>query len=93
MREQVPAVTVTNLKEDTANAPHIHLVGVIAICEEALRRSVPACGDVLCIRLLGVDPATTAKICQLQALINDQNVFWLDVPAPAKARLSTNRKV
>lgn len=69
-----------NLKEDTSNAPHVHLVSVVAVCEQALWRPVPAGGDVLGIGLLRVDAPTAAKVRQLETLINDQDVFWLDVP-------------
>lgn len=79
------ASTVHYLKEDASNAPHVHLVRVVAICEQALRSSVPAGGDVLRIGLLGVDAPTAAKVCQLQALINDEDVFWLDVPVNMQA--------
>lgn len=47
-----------DLKEDTTGAPHVHLKAVVAVSEEALWGSVPACGDVLCVRGLGVDTAT-----------------------------------
>ena len=69
-----------HLKEDTSNAPHVHLVGVVTIGEQALWRSVPAGGDVFGVWLLRIDASTAAKVCQLQALINDQDVFWLDIP-------------
>lgn len=77
-----------DLEEDTADAPHVHLVRVIAVCEQALWRSVPSSGDVLSVGLLGVDAPAAAKICQLKALINDQNVFWLDVPVNKHCWLS-----
>lgn len=47
-----------DLKEDTTGAPHVHLKAVVAVSEEALRGSVPACGDILCVRGLGVHAAT-----------------------------------
>jgi hypothetical protein len=31
-----------NLKHDTAHTPHVHLVVVVAISQQALRRPVPA---------------------------------------------------
>ena len=55
-------------------------MSVVAVGEQALWRSVPAGGDVLGVRLLGVDAPTAAKVRQLQTLIDDQDVFWLDVP-------------
>lgn len=33
-----------NLKHDTAHAPHVHLVVVVTISQQALRRTVPAAG-------------------------------------------------
>lgn len=47
-----------DLKEDTTGAPHVHLKAVVAVSEEALWGSVPARGDVLCVRGLGVHTAT-----------------------------------
>lgn len=74
--------SVAYLKEHATNSPHVHLVSVVAICQQALWGSVPAGGDVLCVRLLGVDAPTAAKVCQLQTLVYDQDVLRLDVPAP-----------
>lgn len=81
MHNAVSHVVMTDLKEDTANPPHVHLVSVVAIGEKALRGSVPAGGNVLGVGLLGVDASTAAKVRQLQTLIYDQDVFRLDVPA------------
>jgi hypothetical protein len=39
----------------------------------------PACGDIFCVRLLGVDATTAAKVCQLKVIIHNEDVFWLDV--------------
>lgn len=58
-----------DLIEDTACAPHVHLKAVVAVSQEALRGSVPACGDVLRVRGLGVHAATRAKVPELQAVM------------------------
>ena len=71
------------LKEDAANTPHVHLMCVVAICQQALWRSVPPGGDVLSVWLLGVDATAATKVCQLQTLINDQDVLRLDIPVNA----------
>lgn len=47
-----------DLKEDTAGAPDVHLQAVVAVGEEALRGSVPARGDVLCVGGLRVHAPT-----------------------------------
>jgi hypothetical protein len=54
-----------DLEEDAADAPHVHLVRVVAVREQALGRAVPARGDVLRVRLLRVDAATAAEVRQL----------------------------
>ena len=51
-----------DLVEHTACTPQIHLGGVEAVGEEALRGAVPARGDVLGIRLLGVDAPAGPKV-------------------------------
>jgi hypothetical protein len=35
-----------DLKEDTADTPHVHLEGIVAVGQQALWRSVPPRGDV-----------------------------------------------
>ena len=37
-----------NFEEDTADSPYIHLVAVVSVGHEALRRSIPSRGNVLC---------------------------------------------
>lgn len=46
-----------DLIENTTCAPHVHLKAVVAVCQEALWSSIPAGGDVLCVRGLGVHTA------------------------------------
>lgn len=58
-----------DLIEDTTCAPHVHLEAVVAVGQEALRRSVPAGGDVLCVRRLGVHTPARAKVAELQAVV------------------------
>ena len=47
-----------HLEEDAPEAPEIHLVVIVPIREEALRRPVSAGRNILGVRLLGVDPST-----------------------------------
>lgn len=68
-----------DLIEDTTSAPHVHLQAVVAVSEEALWGSVPACGDVLGVGGLGVNTATRAKVAKLQTILFDENVFWLHI--------------
>lgn len=58
-----------DFKEDTAGAPNVHLEAVIPVSEQALWGSVPACGDVLCVRGLRVHAPTRAKIAKLQNVL------------------------
>lgn len=58
-----------DLIEDTTSAPHVHLQAVVAVSEEALWGSVPACGDVLGVGGLGVNTATRAKVAKLQTIL------------------------
>ena len=43
-----------NLKHDAADSPQVHFEVVVAVGHQALRSSVPAGGDVLSVRVLGV---------------------------------------
>lgn len=51
-----------DLVEHTARAPQVHFVGVEAIGEETLWGAVPAGGNVLCVRLLGIDAPAGPKV-------------------------------
>lgn len=58
-----------DLIEHAARAPQVHLVCVEAIGEETLRGPVPAGGDVLCVRLLGIDTPAGPKVPQFQDIL------------------------
>ena len=60
-----------DFKEDTSHTPQVHLVAVVAVCQQALRRPVPSRTDVLSVRLLAINASTTAKVGQLHAIIHD----------------------
>ena len=81
-----------HFKEDAAHTPHVHLLSVVTICQEALRGAIPPRGDVLCVRLLAVDPPAAAKVCQLEALIDNQDVLRLDVPEGRKGFCKCDRR-
>ena len=68
-----------NFEEDAANAPEVHLVAVVPISEQALGCAVPACRDVLCVRLLRVDTTTGAEVSQLHVVLHEEDVLRLDV--------------
>mmetsp|Transcript_103958 Transcript_103958/g.238005 ORF Transcript_103958/g.238005 Transcript_103958/m.238005 type:complete len:242 (-) Transcript_103958:19-744(-) len=68
-----------HLEEHASHPPHIHLVAVVPVRQQALRRPVPSRRDVLRIGLLGVDPTTAAQIRQLQGVIPDEDVLRLDI--------------
>lgn len=58
-----------DLVEDTACTPHVHLEAVVAVGQEALRSSVPACGDVLRVRGLGVHAPARTKVAKFQTVV------------------------
>lgn len=60
-----------DFKKDATHSPQVHLVAVVAVCQQALRRSVPSRTDVLSVRLLAINASTTAKVGQLHAIIHD----------------------
>lgn len=68
-----------DFEKDTANAPQVHFVAVIAVGEEAFGRTVPPGGDVLCVRLLGVDSPAGSEVSKLDMVLREQDVFWFDV--------------
>ena len=68
-----------NLKEHAAHSPQVHLVTIVAVCQQALWRSVPPRGNVLGVRLLGINSPARSKISQLHVVFAEQNVFGLDV--------------
>mmetsp|Transcript_28098 Transcript_28098/g.69182 ORF Transcript_28098/g.69182 Transcript_28098/m.69182 type:complete len:286 (-) Transcript_28098:170-1027(-) len=68
-----------DLEKHAPHTPHIHLIVVVAVRQQALGRAVPPRGDVLRVGLLAVDAAATPKVCQLQAVVHDEDVLGLDV--------------
>ena len=68
-----------DLVHDAADAPDVHFVAVVAVCQEALRSPVPTRGDVFGQRLILVQPPTTSQIRKFDRLSVEQNVFRLDV--------------
>ena len=70
-----------NFEKYASNAPQVHLVPIVAIGQQAFRRSVPPSADVLCVWLFAVNTATTAKISKLHAVIHYQNIlrFYVSV--------------
>jgi hypothetical protein len=64
-----------DLKEDTADAPVVHFVIIVAIREQALRRSVPPRGNVLSERGLAVHASARSEIRQLHLIILNQDVL------------------
>jgi hypothetical protein len=70
-----------DLEEHASHAPHVHLVVVVPVGEQALRGAVPSSTDVLGVGLLRVDAAAAAKVRELQAVVHDEDVLRLDVPA------------
>lgn len=58
-----------DFEEDASGTPHVHLLRVVSVGQQTLRRSVPAGGDVLGVRRFGVDAPAGAEVCQLQHVI------------------------
>ena len=68
-----------HLEKDTAYSPKIHLVTIIAVCEQAFRSTVPAGRDVFCIWLLRVYSSAGSKVCQLDVIFSQKNVLRFDI--------------
>lgn len=58
-----------DLVEDTTCAPHVHLEAVVAVSQEALWSSVPARGDVLRVRRLGIHTPARTKVAKFQTVM------------------------
>ena len=56
-----------DFEKDTASAPAVHLISVVAVSQKAFGCSVPSRRDVFCERLLGVKPSAASKICDLKS--------------------------
>lgn len=69
-----------DLEEHAADAPQVHLVAIVAVGQQALRRAVPPRADVLRVRLFAVNPAATTEICEFHAVVHYQNILRLNVP-------------
>ena len=69
-----------DLEEHAPHPPHVHLVVVVPVRQQALRRPVPPRGDELRVRLFGVDPAAAPEVRQLEAVVHDEDVLRLDIP-------------
>ena len=67
------------LKYNTADAPHIHLIGVVAICHKTLRSSVPSGGNIFSARLRRINTSARAKVSQLNRVFPEQDVLRLYV--------------
>ena len=59
----------------TTYPPVIHLMVVVAIGQQTLRRPIPSGGYILCERGLGVDPPAGSKVCQFHMIVLDKNVL------------------
>mmetsp|Transcript_49067 Transcript_49067/g.118233 ORF Transcript_49067/g.118233 Transcript_49067/m.118233 type:complete len:227 (+) Transcript_49067:799-1479(+) len=68
-----------HLEHDAAHPPHVHLVVVEAVGQQALGRAVPAGRDVLGVRLLRVDAAAAAEVGELELIVEHEDVLGLDV--------------
>ena len=68
-----------HFKEHASHPPQIHLVPVVSVRQQALGGSVPTRGDVLCVRLLGVDAAARPEVGELDVVLHEQDVLGLDV--------------
>ena len=64
-----------DFKVNAADSPVVHLMIVVAISQEALRRSVPPRADILCKWRLRVDATAWPKIGQLHLVFFQKDVF------------------
>lgn len=69
-----------NFVHHAADAPDVHLVAVVTVCQQTLRSSVPARRDVLGQGLILIEASATAEIRELHSLAAEQDVLRLDVP-------------
>ena len=63
----------------TADPPVVHLVIVVPVCEQTLRRPVPSRADILSEWRLRVDTSARAEVCQLHLVFFQQNVLSVPV--------------
>jgi len=64
-----------DFEEDTAHAPNVHFVSVVAVSHQTFRRSVPPGRNVLRQWRLAVEAAATAQVCQFDCISREQDVF------------------
>lgn len=64
-----------NLEEDATDTPDVHLVSVVSVSHQALRRTVPARRYVLRQWRLAVQPTTAAQVCKLDGVTRQQDVL------------------
>ena len=69
-----------NLKKDATNPPVVHLVIVVTVSQQALRRPVPSCRNVLCERWLRINSSARTEVGKFDHVARDQDVLRLDVP-------------
>ena len=62
---------------DTAYAPHVHLIAIVAIGHQTFRGAVPSRRDVFSAWLLRVDASAGSEIGQLDKILLDQDVLRL----------------
>lgn len=74
------------LKQHTPKPPDVHLLIVVAVRHEALRRSVPPRADVICVWLRRLIPYLTlcftsarTQIGELDSFPADEYILWLDI--------------
>ena len=72
------------LEKDAADAPNVHLVPIMSICHQALRRAVPTSGYVLCQRWLAVKSSATSQVCQFDRVAGKQNVLPTEARYPVE---------
>jgi len=68
-----------DFEEYTPNAPVVHFVVVIAVGKQALWRSVPPGWNVFSKWWFRVYSSARSKVCQLNCLSCDENIFRFDI--------------
>ncbi len=58
-----------DLEDDAADSPYVHLVTIVTVGEQTLGGAVPSGGDVLGVRLLGIDAAARTEIGELHLVV------------------------
>lgn len=64
-----------HFKHDAPHAPIVHLMVIVAVSQQALRRPIPPSRYVLSERRLGVHASAGSEVCQFHLFILDEDIL------------------